>query len=98
MVELYEFVPLGGDKYAIQTLFECGIVEYKDGKIISFIYSLKKRDKALAYVINKDCIYPNGQGTGETWVSKNGEDSYEQFISFRGINLKLLQTALREKD
>lgn len=89
MKELYEFVPLGGDKYAFQTLFERGIVEYKDGKIISFIYSLNKRDKASAYDINKDSIYPNGQGTDEAWVAKNGEDSYEQFISYNGNKLKI---------
>lgn len=89
VVELYEFVPLGGDKYAIQTLYERCIIEYKDGKIISFIYSRNKTDKALAYDITKDGIYPNGQGTGEAWVLKNGEDSYEQSISFSGNKLKI---------
>lgn len=90
LVELYEFVPLGGDKYAFQTLYERGIVEYKDGKIISLIYSLNKRDKELAYDINKDSIYPSGQGTDEAWVSKYGEDSYEQSISYNGNTLKIV--------
>jgi hypothetical protein len=89
LVELYEFVPLGEDKYAFQSLYERGIVEYKNGKILSLIYSLNKRDKASAYDITKDSIYPEGQGTDEAWVLKYGEDNYEQYISFNGSTLKI---------
>ena len=89
VLELYEFVPLGGDKYAFQTLYERAIVEYKDGKIMSFIYSLNKRDKALAYNSGSDGIYGKSGEVDEAWVSKAGEDSCEQFISSNGTKLKI---------
>ncbi|MHB1152158.1 MAG: hypothetical protein ACYCWE_15625 [Eubacteriales bacterium] len=79
--ELYEFVPLDGDKYAFQTLYERAIVEYKDGKIISFIYSLSKREKELTYNPASDGIYGKNDGIDEAWVSVKDEDSYDQFIS-----------------
>lgn len=87
--ELYEFVPLGGDKYAFQTLYARAIVEYKDGEIISFIYSLNKTDKTLAYNFTSDSIYGKSGAVDEAWVSKAGEDSYERFISYDGAKLKI---------
>lgn len=87
--ELYEFVPLGGDKYAFQTLYARSIVEYKDGKVMSFVYSLNKTDKALAYNSDSDGIYGKGAAIDEAWVSKNSEDSFEQFISYNGTKLKI---------
>lgn len=89
VLELYEFIPLGGDKYAFQTLYERAIVEYKDGKITSFIYSLNKRDKSQAYNSDSDSIYKKSSGVDEAWVSKAGEDTYEQFISYDGTKLKI---------
>lgn len=89
IVEFFEFVPLGEDKYAFQTLYERGIVEYKDGKISSFIYSVNTRTKESAYSPNADSIYPNGTGADEAWVSKSGEDAYDQFITFDGTKLKI---------
>lgn len=87
--ELYEFVPLGGDKYVFQTLYARAIVEYKDGKIISFIYSLNKTDKTLAYNFTTDSIYGKSGAADEAWVLKAGEDSYERFISYDGVKLKI---------
>lgn len=87
--ELYEFVPLGGDKYAFQTLYARAIVEYKDGKIISFVYSLNKTDKTLAYNSETDGIYGKSGAAGEAWVSKAGDDSYERFVSYDGTKLKI---------
>jgi hypothetical protein len=91
-VELFEFVPLGGDKYAFQTLYERGIVEYRDGKVTSFIYSLRPRTKESAYNPDADSIYPDGSGADESWVSKLGEDAYEQFITYDGARLKISAT------
>lgn len=85
--ELFEFVSLGSDTYAFQTLYERAIVEYKDSKIISFVYSLNKRDPLLAYHMETDSIYPYGEGVDETWVSNAEEDSYEQFITYDGTKL-----------
>lgn len=89
VLEFYEFVPLGGDKFAFQTLYERGIVEYKDGKIVFFVYSLNKRDKALAYNTDSDGIYGKSVEINEAWVSNAGEDNYEQFISYNGTTLKI---------
>ncbi len=91
-VELLEFVPLGGDKYAFQTLYERGIVGYRDGKVTSFIYSLRPRTKETAYDPDADSIYPVGSGVDESWVSKLGEDAYEQFITYDGTRLKISAT------
>lgn len=92
VTELLEFVPLGEDKYAFQTLYERGIVEYSDGKIISFIYSKNEQTKESAYNRNADSIYPNGTGADEAWVSKSGEDGYQQFITFDGTKLHISAT------
>lgn len=89
IAEFYEFIPLGNDKYALQSLYERAIVEYKDGKITSFIYSINTRSKESAYKPDAVGIYPNGTGADEAWVSKAGADKYEQFITFDGIKLKI---------
>jgi len=89
MVELFEFVPLGEDKYAFQTLHERAIVEYKDGKITSFTYSLNERTKEKAYNPDTDSIFPNGTGVDKAWASKSGENGYEQFITFDGAKLQI---------
>ena len=88
--DLFEFVPLGGDKYAFQTLDSRAIVEYKDGKVLSFVFSLNKTDKALVYNSDSDAIYGKGVAVDEAWASKAGEDSYERFISYDGTKLKIV--------
>lgn len=88
VIELYEFVPLGGNKYAFQTLYSRAIVEYKDGKVMSLVYSLNKQDTSLAYDAVSDGIYEKG-GVDEAWVYKAGKDSYEQFITYDGKTLKI---------
>lgn len=92
VMELLEFVPLGEDKYAFQTLYERGIVEYGDGKIASFTYSLNERTKESAYKPDADSIYPNGTGVDKAWASKSGQDGYEQFITFDGTKLHISAT------
>ncbi len=90
--EMLEFIPLGGDKYAFQTLYERGIVEYRDGKVTSLTYSASIRTKESAYDSEADGIFPDGKGVDDTWVSKLGEDAYEQFITFDGSKLKISAT------
>lgn len=89
VLELYEFVPLGGDTYAFQTLYSRAIVNYKDGKIMSFVYAQKTMDEALAYSAESDGIYGKTAGLDEAWVSSGGADSYEQFITYDGTTLKI---------
>lgn len=89
VVDWYEFVPLGGDRYAFQTLYERAIVEYKDGKIRYFIYSVNPRSKEFAYSPDSDSIYGKTSGIDEVWVSKAGEDSYDQFLSYDGAKIKI---------
>lgn len=87
--DLYEFVPLGSDRYAFQTLNSRAIVEYKDGKVRSFAYSLNKYDKSLNYDPDKDGIYGKGAAADEAWVSKLGEENFDRLISSDGTKLKI---------
>lgn len=89
IADYYEFVLLGADKYAIQNLYERAIVEYKDDKIASLIYSLRPRTNESAYKPDADSIYPDGKGIDDAWVSKLGKDKYEQFITFDGTKLQI---------
>jgi hypothetical protein len=89
---MLEFVPLGQDRYAFQTLYERGIVGYKEGKVTSLIYSVKKRMKETAYDPKAGSIYPDGKGANDSWVSNSGEDAYEQFITYDGSKLKISAT------
>lgn len=88
-IEFFEYVPLGGDKYAFQTLYERAIIVYKGGKITSFVYSLNKRNNEYAYNADADGIYGKSAGIDEAWVSQAGEDSFDQFISYDGTTLKI---------
>lgn len=89
VVEFYEFVPLDTDKYAVQTLYARAIVEYKEGKIGSFVYTTNKTDKSLAYNYEADGIYEKGGALDEDWVTKAGKDSYERYIAYDGTKLKI---------
>jgi hypothetical protein len=61
-------------------------------KITSFFYSLNKHTKESAYNPDTDSIFPNGTGVDNAWVTKSGEDAYEQFITFDGAKLKISAT------
>ncbi len=89
VVEFYEFVPLGTDKYAIQTLYARAIVEYKDGKINNFVYTMKKIEKALAYNAQEHGIFENAGAVDAAWVAKADTDSYERYIAYDGTKLKI---------
>jgi hypothetical protein len=89
VIEFYEYVPLGGDTYAFQTLYSRAIVEFKDGKILSFIYSLNEQGVTPAYTAKADGIYENSAGVDEAWVSKAGADSYDQFITYDGTTIAI---------
>jgi len=92
MVEFYEFVPLGNDQYAFQTLYERAMITYKDGYVSSFIYSLKPRTSELAYNPKIDNIYPNAASVNEAWVLASGEDTFDQMIVFDGTKLSISAT------
>lgn len=79
MLELYEFVPLGDDKYAFQTQNERAIVEYKEGRIVSFIYTLN-RSEDFVYQADTDGIFGECEGIDEAWVLAKGEENYDQFL------------------
>lgn len=87
--DLYEFVPLGSDRYAFQTLNSRAVVEYKDGKVKSFAYSLNKYDNSLSYDPDSDGIYGKGAIADEAWVSKLGEDNFDRLITSDGTKLKI---------
>ena len=88
-VEMFEFVPLGQDRYAFQTLYDRGIIGYKDGKVNSLIYSANERSDESAYDPDRDSIYPEGKGVDDTWVSKANKGTFEQFITFDGTKLSI---------
>lgn len=88
-VEMFEFIPLGQDRYAFQTLYERGIIGYKDGKVTSLIYSANERSEGSAYDPVSDSIYPEGKGVDDSWVSKANSGAFEQFITFDGTKLSI---------
>ncbi|HWQ29622.1 MAG TPA: hypothetical protein VN549_01425 [Negativicutes bacterium] len=65
------------------------IVEYKDGKVKSFAYSLNKYNKTPNYDSDADGIYGKGTAADEAWVSKLGEDNFDRFITSDGTKLKI---------
>ena len=89
LLEFFECVPLGNDRYALQTLYERAILVYKDGKITSLDYSLKPRSREFAYDPDTDAIFPNGKGVDDAWVSESGKDAFEQRIVFEGNKLQI---------
>lgn len=81
----FEFVPLGSDQYAFQTTTERSIVNYKDGKILSFVYAYD----SAGYSSESDSIYPSGEDVNTEWVLSKEEDEYQQYINFDGKTFKL---------
>ncbi len=96
VTEFFEFIPLGSDQYAFQTDTERGIVNYKNGKALSFVYSKTAR-KDSTYSSESDSIYPSGAGADIEWVAPKGEDGYEQYFHFDGENIKLSVDAFGER-
>lgn len=84
----FEFIPLSADQYALQTSTERGIVHYKDGKTLSFVYT-KLKTKDSEYHSDSDSIYPSGAGASIEWVAPKGEDGYEQYFFFDGENITI---------
>ena len=89
LLEFFEYVPLGNDRYAFQTLYERAIVSYQDGEITSLSYSLKPRSFEYAYSPETDNIYPDGMGADDAWVFAAGKDVFEQTIVLDGTNLQI---------
>ena len=89
LLEFFEYVPLGNDRYAFQTLYERAIVSYQDGEITSLSYSLKPRSFEYAYSPETDNIYPDGMGADDAWVFAAGKDVFEQTIVLDGANLQI---------
>ncbi|HEX2947115.1 MAG TPA: hypothetical protein VHT96_14305 [Clostridia bacterium] len=83
----FEFIPLGDNKYAFQTNKERAIVVYKDGKVLSFTYSMLA--EAPYYDSESDSIYPAGKGADDSWISQKGEDNYQEFYSFNGTTIRI---------
>lgn len=61
---LIQFVPLGGDRYALISRSERAVVEYKDGVVTAFDYG----NGAALNDPDADNIFPAGSGTGAAWV------------------------------
>ena len=86
-VELFEYVPLGGDTYAFQTISERAVVKYQGDRITDFTYSLLKSENAL-YSPDVDGIYDK-TGLDAAWVTAAGEDLFEQLVTYDGTILKI---------
>lgn len=85
--EFFEFVPLGGDRYALQSDRERAVVTFRDGKLLSFTYTVS--DKNTAYSQTGDGIYPSGGPVDESWAAPLGEDGYEQYFDYDGATIRL---------
>ncbi|OPZ48076.1 MAG: hypothetical protein BWY95_01064 [Bacteroidetes bacterium ADurb.BinA104] len=87
VAELFEYVPLGGDTYAFQTISERAVVTYQGGQITGFTYSLLKSETAV-YSLDADGIYDK-TGLDAAWVTSAGEELFEQLITYDGTILKI---------
>jgi hypothetical protein len=91
----YEFVNLGGDKYAFQNNSSRAIVTYKSGVVSDFIYSSydvynwggEGGDEPYDHA--KESIYPNGIGVNANWVFADGVDSYKNAYKYDGSSLRI---------
>lgn len=83
--DFYEFVGLGGDKYAFLTSTERAVAAYAGGEIKSFSYSLLRGEEKYEL---SGSIYPGGSGASESWVIEKGVDAYAQCYQFDGSVLK----------
>jgi len=83
----YEFVPLGGDKYAYQTDGERAVIGYAGGNVTSFVYAAT--NQGVKYDVAKDGIFPSGSGANEAWVTALGADSLSKIYNFDGTTLKI---------
>jgi len=89
--DTFEFVPLGGDRYALLNLidgpnlvhadYEKAIVTYRDGKILDFHYS------SLFIASKYRCIYPDGQKLDETWFAEDYWKNITMEITYDGTKL-----------
>jgi len=89
LLEFFEYVPLGNDRYAFQTLYERAILTFRDGKITSLVYSLKPRSNESAYGPDTDNIFPDGTEADDAWVIAAGKDAFEQWIVYDGKKLQI---------
>lgn len=96
VTEFFEFIPLGSDQYAFQTNSERGIVNFKDRKTSSFVYT-KLSFNDSKYSSESDSIYPSGTGASMEWAVFRGEDGYEQYFNFDGKNIKLSMQTFKER-
>jgi len=88
-----EFVPLGGDRYALLNLvgdgnpdiayadYEKVIVTYRDGKILEFHYASMFTARAYR------CIYPNGPNLDESWFDEDYYIKITKEITYDGTKL-----------
>lgn len=88
----FEFVNLGGDKYAFQTNAERSVLTYKNGTLLNFAYStynINEWSEDKPYDYAKASIYPNGSGTDINWVFADGVESYRTAYNYDGNTLKI---------
>ncbi len=88
----FDFVDLGGGKYAFETSQERCYAEYADGSLARFAYSSVSKD--AAYDSGTDGIYPSGAGANEAWVTQAGAETYEEVYLFDGNTLKMDATPM----
>ena len=88
----FDFVDLGGGKYAFETNLERCYAEYTDGNLARFAYSSVSQD--AAYDSGTDGIYPNGAGADEAWVTQAGAENYAEVYLFDGSTLKMDATPM----
>ncbi len=87
---LYEFIPIGGNQFAFQTRSERAIIEYKDGEILSFVYTSITADDA--YYTSADSIFGKGSAANQKWVDGKGADGYGDYYTYDGKTLVMYVT------
>lgn len=87
VIEFLEFVPLGNEKYALQSSKERAVVLYGGGKIESFIYTETNADDV--YSAEGDSIFPEGPASEDGWADGRAEEEYRQHYEYNGGTIKL---------
>jgi hypothetical protein len=89
---LFEFVPLSGGRYAMQSASERALAEYGD-RLTGFTYVQGAYSTLAPYIgAQADAIFPDGRLIGDNWVLDKG--NYLQMLEYSGDTLDIELTGL----
>ena len=91
VTEFLEFIPLGDNKYALQTSLERAYVTYRDGEFENLIYT--RAVDSAKYNNEADSIYPTGSLSGSDWTEASGDGERDASQTSAGVQRPLSASA-----